>query len=131
MDSMDVNKGIAAVATWLASSSLTGLIGDNLVRETEPSKPALDIKVSSVPAAEASKPEPLQPISPLLGDADPAAGEAYTKRSAPSATPSTTGESRSSARISMGWWLGRTTEEASTTRRPWKSLGAALDTTRH
>ncbi|HET6238342.1 MAG TPA: cytochrome c family protein [Acetobacteraceae bacterium] len=80
MDSMDVNKGIAAVLVVGIVFFLTGLIGDNLVRETEPSKPALDIKVSSVPAAEASKPEPLQPISPLLASADPAAGEAYTKR---------------------------------------------------
>jgi cytochrome c len=51
------------------------------VTVTEPSKPALEIKVAGVSAGtEAAKPEPLQPISPLLASADEAAGEAYAKR---------------------------------------------------
>jgi cytochrome c len=80
MDSMEVNKGIAAVLVVGIVFFLTGLIGDNLVRETAPSKPALDIKTSSTSAAEAPKPESLPPIAPLLASADPAAGEAYTQK---------------------------------------------------
>lgn len=82
MDSMEVNKGIAAVLVVGIIFFLTGLIGDNLVTETPPSKPALDIKTSASSAApaEAAKPAPLPPVSPLLASADPAAGEAFTKR---------------------------------------------------
>ena len=80
MDTMEVNKGIAAVLVVGIVFFLTGLIGDKLVQVTEPSKPALDIKTGAAPTAEAPKPEPLQAISPLLASADPAAGEAYSKK---------------------------------------------------
>jgi len=81
MDSMEVNKGIAAVLVVGIVFFLTGLIGDKLVTVTEPSKPALKIEGAAAPAAtEAAAPAPLTPISPLLASADPAAGEAYTKR---------------------------------------------------
>lgn len=80
MDSMEVNKGIAAVLVVGIVFFLTGLIGDHLVSETPPSKPALAIKTEgAAPAAEAPKPAPLAPIGPLLATADPAAGEKYTK----------------------------------------------------
>lgn len=82
MDSMEVNKGIAAVLVVGIVFFLTGLIGDKLVTQTEPTRPALAIKGGEAPAAPAAapKPEPLQPIGPLLAAADPAAGEAYTKK---------------------------------------------------
>ena len=81
MDSMEVNKGIAAVLVVGIVFFLTGLIGDKLVTVTEPSKPALEIKgVAATASTEAAAPAPLTPISPLLASADPAAGEAYTKR---------------------------------------------------
>ena len=82
MDSMEVNKGIAAVLVVGIVFFLTGLIGDHLVQQIEPSTPALDIKVGAAPAAsaEGAKPAPLPPVSPLLATADPAAGEAYTKK---------------------------------------------------
>ncbi len=82
MDSMEVNKGIAAILVVGIVFFLTGLIGDNLVYKTLPAKPALDIKVSAVTAssAEANKPEPLQPIGPLLASADTAAGEQFVKQ---------------------------------------------------
>ena len=80
MDSMEVNKGIAAVLVVGIVFFLTGLIGDKLIQQTEPSKPALAFATVSAPTAEVAKPEPLQPIAPLLASADPTAGEAYTKR---------------------------------------------------
>ena len=60
MDTMEVNKGIAAVLVVGIVFFLTGLIGDHLVQEIEPSKPALDIKVGAAPeaSAEAAKPAP-------------------------------------------------------------------------
>ena len=80
MDSMEVNKGIAAFLVVGIVFFLTGLIGDHLVYQTEPSRPALAIAThGAAPAAEAPKPEPLPAVSPLLASADPAAGEAYTK----------------------------------------------------
>jgi cytochrome c len=78
---MEVNKGIAAFLVVGIVFFLTGLIGDHLVHETEPSKPALAIaNTGAAPAAEAPKPEPLAPLSPLLASADPAAGESYAKK---------------------------------------------------
>ena len=81
MDSLEVNKGVAAVLVAGIAFFLAGTLGDQLVREERPSKPALDIKTAapaSAPAA-ASAPE-LPPIMPLLAKADPAAGEAITKK---------------------------------------------------
>ena len=78
MDTMEVNKGIAAVLVVGIVFFLTGLIGDKLVYETPPSKPALEIKGGGgAPAeTEAAEPAPLPPVSPLLATADVAAGEA-------------------------------------------------------
>lgn len=82
MDSMEVNKGIAAVLVVGIVFFLTGLIGDKLVTETVPSKPAIEIKGAAAPAASttAAAPAPLAPIAPLMATADPAAGEAFAKQ---------------------------------------------------
>jgi cytochrome c len=81
MDTMEINKAIAAVLVAGIVFFLTGLIGDKLVTETAPSKPVLASKTTAAPvAAAAAKPEALQPVGPLLAGADPAAGEAYTKK---------------------------------------------------
>jgi cytochrome c len=81
MDSLEVNKGIAAVLVAGIAFFLTGLIGDNLVRETLPEKPVLNIVAApTAPTAGAPKPEAMPPIAPLLAAADPAAGEAFAKK---------------------------------------------------
>jgi cytochrome c len=82
MDSMEVNKGIAAVLVAGIAFFLTGLIGDNLVRETLPEKPALNIVAAptATTGGGAPKQEALPPIAPLLASADPAAGEAFAKK---------------------------------------------------
>ena len=67
MDSMEVNKGIAAILIAGILFFLTGLIGDSLVRERLPEKPALAI--AAAPAASAggeAKPAGPAPIEPLL-----------------------------------------------------------------
>lgn len=81
MDSMEVNKGIAAVLVAGITFFLAGTIGANLITETKPAKTAIEIKTvepsaSGGPAA----PAPLPAIGPLLAKADMSAGEAYVKK---------------------------------------------------
>ncbi len=81
MDSMEVNKGIAAVLVGGIVFFLTGLIGDSLVRERLPEKPVLNI--ATAPAATGggeAKPAGPAPIAPLLASADPKAGEQFAHR---------------------------------------------------
>ncbi len=82
MDSMEVNKGIAAVLVGGILFFLTGLIGDALVRERLPEKPALIIAAAPAPSGGGGAAQPVQlpPIAPLLAAADPAAGEATAKK---------------------------------------------------
>lgn len=80
MDSMEVNKGIAAVLVAGIMFFLTGMIADNLVREEPLEKSVLNIQgapAESTTATAAAKPEELPPIAPLLAKADVAAGDKY------------------------------------------------------
>jgi cytochrome c len=81
MDSLDVNKGIAAVLVAGIAFFVTGMIGDALVRERLPEKPVLDI--AAAPEASTSgpaKPAGPAPIAPLLASADPKTGEQFAHR---------------------------------------------------
>ena len=82
MDSMEINKGVAAVLVAGIVFFLTGLIGMNLVTEHRLEKPA--IAIAGAPAAEAAaaapKPAELPPIAPLLAKADVATGESTVKK---------------------------------------------------
>jgi cytochrome c len=81
MDSLDVNKGIAAVLVAGIAFFVTGMIGDALVRERLPEKPVLDI--AAAPEASTSgpaKPAGPAPIAPLLASADPKVGESFAKK---------------------------------------------------
>jgi cytochrome c len=82
MDSMEINKGMAAVLVAGIVFFLSGLIGMNLVSEVRPEKPA--IAIQGAPAAggqpAAPKPEALPPIAPLLAKADVATGESTVKK---------------------------------------------------
>ena len=82
MDSMEINKGMAAILVAGIVFFLTGLIGVHLVTQERLEKPAIVIAgaASSETPAAAPKPEPLAPIGPLLAKADPAAGEATAKK---------------------------------------------------
>jgi cytochrome c len=81
MDSMEINKGIAAVLIAGIAFFLFGSIGVNLVRVEPLEKSAIQIATQqpAAPAAKAAEPA-LPPIAPLLAKADPAAGEAYAKK---------------------------------------------------
>ena len=82
MDSMEINKGMAAVLVAGIVFFLTGLIGVHLVTEERPAKVAIAIQgaPAAEPAAAAAKPEELPPIAPLLAKADVATGESTVKK---------------------------------------------------
>src|SRR3984885_4371781 len=81
MDSMEINKGVAAVLVAGIVFFLTGLIGVQLVKENPPEKPPTPSGgPPAEPAAAAAKPEALPPIAPLLAKADVATGESTAKK---------------------------------------------------
>ena len=79
MDSMEVNKGIAAVLVAGIMFFLTGMIADNLVREEPLEKSVLNIQGAPAESttAAAAAPAELPPIAPLLAKADVQAGDKY------------------------------------------------------
>jgi cytochrome c len=80
MDSMEVNKGVAAVLVAGIAFFVTGTIGDMLVRSHRPHEPAFKIEIAAPATAPAAAPAALNPIGPLLASADAAAGETIAKR---------------------------------------------------
>jgi cytochrome c len=82
MDSMEINKSMAAILIAGIMFFLSGLIGMHLVTEVRPEKPAIAIQGAPVaePAGGAPKQEALPPIAPLLAKADVAAGESMVKK---------------------------------------------------
>jgi len=82
MDSMEINKAVAAVLVAGIAFFVSGTIGTNLVQEHRLEKPAIKIDVKeSSPAEGAKSGEPeLPPVANLLASADPAAGEAAARK---------------------------------------------------
>jgi len=82
MDSLAVNKVVAAVLTAGIAFFLTGLIGDHLVRNEVPEKAVIAIEVPQGGGGGGAPAAPAGPdnIDGLIATADPAAGEAYTKK---------------------------------------------------
>jgi len=79
MDSMEVNKTIAAfLVTGIAFMAAT-LIADGLVHAPRLEKTVLKIELPKA-ASPGAAPEKEQPIGPLLAAADPAKGEALAKK---------------------------------------------------
>jgi cytochrome c len=80
MNSMEVNKAVAAILIAGIVFFLSGTIGTVLVYETPLKQTAIKIEVpEAAPSAKPAAPQ-LPPIAPLLAKADPAAGEAGTKK---------------------------------------------------
>jgi cytochrome c len=83
MDSMEVNKAVAAVLTAGIAFMVSGLIAGGLVSPTRLKESAIKIDTSAVQAAAGGAPAAPTgpaPIAPLLASADPGQGEALTKR---------------------------------------------------
>ncbi len=79
MDSMELNKAIAAILLAGIVFFVCGTIGQNLVRPHHLHEPAFKIDIAEAPAAGAKEEAPA-PIGPLMAAADPAAGEANAKK---------------------------------------------------
>jgi cytochrome c len=82
MDSMDVNKAVAAVLVAGIAFFVTGLIGDNLIYETLPAKSPISIQ-GVQPAASTggtAQPAELPPIAPLLASADAEKGHQFASQ---------------------------------------------------
>lgn len=81
MDSMEVNKTIAAALIAGIVFFVTGTIGVNLVNETPLKQPAIkiDMPEPASPTGEPAAPQ-LAPIAALLAKADAAGGEADVKK---------------------------------------------------
>ncbi|MGH7154912.1 MAG: c-type cytochrome, partial [Acetobacteraceae bacterium] len=77
MDSLDVNKGIAAVLVAGIAFFITGLLGDNLIYEQLPAKSAIAIATAPAPGAPAAAPAGPAPIIPLLASADVKKGDTF------------------------------------------------------
>ena len=76
MDSMEVNKAVAAVLVSGIAFMVAGLVADGIVHPHKLAKSAIQVEVaaSAAPAAAAAEP----PIAVLLASADPKKGEALT-----------------------------------------------------
>ena len=81
MDSMEVNKAVAAVLVAGIVFFVAGTVGTNLVQERPLKTAAIKIDVPEA-AAPAGQPPPaaLPPVANLLAKADVSAGEAYAKK---------------------------------------------------
>ncbi len=82
MDSMNVNKAVAAVLVAGIAFFLTGMLGDNLITVTPPAKPPFAVPGAQVASSggAAAKPAGLPPIAPLLASADLAKGKQYANQ---------------------------------------------------
>lgn len=82
MDSMEVNKGIAAVLVAGIIFFLTGLLGDHLVYQTPLEKSVLNIAVAPAAPSGGGEAQPAgpAPIAPLLASADVKTGDQFVHR---------------------------------------------------
>ena len=81
MDSMELNKAVAALLLAGIAFFVTGTIGTILVHPHKLDHTVLAIATAEAPAAQgAAKPVELPPIGPLLANADVVAGEASAKK---------------------------------------------------
>lgn len=78
MDTMDVNKGIAAILVAGIAFFVTGMLGDNFVFDQPPAKPPINIpNVEATGPGGPEKPAELPPIAPLLASANIQKGEQF------------------------------------------------------
>ncbi|MBX6741556.1 MAG: cytochrome c family protein [Acetobacteraceae bacterium] len=82
MASMEVNKAFAAVLTAGIAFMVSGLVGRIVVHPKPLHEPAIQIGevAATAPTQAPAAPAPLEPIGPLLANADPQKGEALAKR---------------------------------------------------
>lgn len=79
MDSMEINKGMAAVLVAGLAFMASGLLAEALVHPKQLAESAIKIEGAAGPATAAAAKAPT-PIATLLASADPAAGAAAVKK---------------------------------------------------
>ncbi len=79
MDSLEVNKVIAAALVAGIAFSVSGIIGQSLVHVERLKESAIQIAVPKT-ADPKAQPEALPPIGQMMASADPAAGESTAKK---------------------------------------------------
>ncbi len=80
MDSLEVNKAIAAVLVAGIAYMAATIISDGLVNPTELKKSAIQVEVASTAAEGPAKAAPETPLPVLLASADEKAGDAYAHK---------------------------------------------------
>ena len=82
MDSMEANKAVAAILVAGIAFFITGLLGDNLVHEERPAKPAIPVQAAPAEGAGGGAQQPAgpAPMVPLLASANVQKGEAFVKQ---------------------------------------------------
>ena len=80
MDSMELNKGVAAVLVAGITFFVCGVIGRTLVEPHHLHESAIKIEVAEAAPAAGAKADELTPIGPLLAAADAKVGEANAKK---------------------------------------------------
>ncbi len=81
MDSMDVNKAVAAVLVAGIAFFVTGLLGDNFVFDQPPAKPPISIPNVEAPSSGGeAAPAAVPPIAPLLASANIQKGEQFVSQ---------------------------------------------------
>ena len=81
MDSMDVNKAVAAVLVAGIAFFVTGLLGDNFIFDVPPAKPPIDIPiVQATSPGGPETPAALPPVAPLLASANVQKGEQFASQ---------------------------------------------------
>ncbi len=80
MDSMEINKTVAAILVAGIAYFVTGTVGTIFVREHVPKKAAIKIDVPEPAKSGPPAPAPLPPVANLLAKADLAAGESYATK---------------------------------------------------
>jgi len=80
MDSMEVNKAVAAVLACGIAFMVTGMIAEGLVNPTQLKETAIHIDLGASAVIPTDVVKPLTPIDPLLLTADAGAGKAFAQK---------------------------------------------------
>ena len=80
MDSMELNKGVAAILVAGIAFFVTGSIATMLVKPHAPHEPAIKVEMAAATTGAPAAPAALAPIGPLLASADAANGATLAKR---------------------------------------------------
>jgi cytochrome c len=80
MNSSEINKMVASFLVAGITFMVAGIIGDALVHPKRLSEPAIRIEVAQAPTAAAPAAPVLQPVSPLLAEANPETGAGIARR---------------------------------------------------